>query len=389
MSVSHLFSEDVRRNPYAEYERFRREKPLWRDPGSGHWMIFDYAGVRRVLSDFETFSSKHGPADWMIFTDPPRHTWLRGLVSKAFTPKSIANLEPRIAALSSELIDQQIERGEMDLVADFSAALPLRVIGDMLGIPPADRARFGRWNDAILNMSYAIVGSPDASAVFHAFLAVTDEMREYLADLLARRQAEPQDDLLTRLASAELDGERLTSSDILGFFQLLLLAGSETTTNLINNAILCLIEHPAERRRLLENPELLPGAIEEVLRYRSPFQWMFRLAQRDVELHGQTVRTGQLVLAVMGSANHDPAQFPDPERFDISRDPNPHLAFGLGNHFCLGAPLARLEARIALGQLLNRLQNLELASTAPWEPRKGLHVHGPSKLPVRFQPAAV
>lgn len=384
--MSHLFSDDVRRNPYAEYARLRTEAPLFKDPGSGLWMVFDYAGVKRILTDYETFSSKHGPAEWMIFTDPPRHTRLRGLVSRAFTPRSIANLEPRIAALSRELIDAHIEQGGMDLALDFAMPLPMRVIGDMLGIPAVDRPRFARWNDAILNMSYTVVGSAESGATMNEFLAVTAEMGHYLSELLARRRVEPQDDLLTRLASAELEGERLTAQDILGFFQLLLLAGSETTTNLINNAILCLTEHPAELDRVSCDPELLPGAIEEVLRYRSPLQWMYRLVRRDVELHGRTIPAGQLVLAMMGSANHDPAQFADPERFDITRDPNPHLAFGLGNHFCLGAPLARLEARIALGQLLARLKNLQRTDAVPWEPRRGLHVHGPARLPIRFEP---
>lgn len=386
--MSHLFSDDVRHNPYAEYARLRRESPVCKDPITGLWMVFDYPGVKRVLTDYETFSSKHGPAEWMIFTDPPRHTRLRGLVSKAFTPRSIANLEPLIAALSRELIDAHIERGAMDLALDFAMPLPMRVIGDMLGIPAADGARFARWNDAILNMSYTVAGSAESGAMMNEFLAVTAEMGQYLSELLARRRVEPQDDLLTRLASAELDGERLTAQDILGFFQLLLLAGSETTTNLINNAILCLIAHPAELGRVAAHPDLLPGAIEEVLRYRSPLQWMYRLVRRDVELHGRTIPAGQLVLAMIGSANHDPAQFADPERFDITRDPNPHLAFGMGNHFCLGAPLARLEARVALGQLLARMKNLKRADAAPWELRRGLHVHGPARLPIRFAPGA-
>jgi cytochrome P450 len=259
------------------------------------------------------------------------------------------------------------------------------VIAEMLGIPPADHARFVRWNDVILRMSYLVVGSPDSAAVMAAFQSITAEMDDYLAALLVQRRAEARDDLLTRLAQAEIDGERLAQRDILGFFQLLLLAGSETTTNLITNAIVCFAEHPDQLARLRgSHMDLLPSAIEEVLRYRAPLQWMFRLTTREVELHGQTLPAGTLLLAVIGSANRDPRAFADPERFDIARERNPHLAFGHGNHFCLGAPLARLEGRVALGELLTRIGDFRLAGEQPWEPRKGLHVHGPTRLSIRF-----
>jgi cytochrome P450 len=368
------------------YEQIRSAPPLLRDPQSGLWMIFDYDGVKRVLNDPGTFSSRHGPAEWLIFVDPPRHTKVRALIALAFTPRSVANLEPRIRELSRQLLDQSIERGEMDLAADYAIPLPLMVIAEMLGIPLADRPRFKRWNDVILNMSYTVIGSEGAAEAAREFAAVTVEMNEYLTGLLKERREAPRDDLLTRLLEAKVDGERLTQQEILGFFQLLLLAGSETTTNLINNAILCFVENPGELSRLKASAELLPSAIEEVLRYRAPFQWMFRLAMCDVELHGQVVPAGNLVLAMMGSANHDPRQFPEPGRFDITRDPNPHLGFGHGIHFCLGASLARLESRIALSDLLERLKGFELASNVPWEPRKGLNVHGPNRLPIRFEP---
>jgi cytochrome P450 len=183
-----------------------------------------------------------------------------------------------------------------------------------------------------------------------------------------------------------VDGERLTQAEILAFFQLLLLAGQETTTNLINNAILCFVEHPDQLARLRAVPDLLPSAIEEVLRFRSPLQWIGRKTTCQVELHGQVIPAGRLVLAMIGSANRDPRQFPAADRFNIGRGDNGHLAFGQGLHFCLGAPLARLEARIALADLLERLKDLRLASDEPWEPRKGLHVHGPARLPIQFVP---
>ena len=383
-----LFSDDARRDPYPLYARARSDCPLFRRPASRLWMVFDYPTVWRVLSDHETFSSKHGP-EWIVFTDPPRHTKLRALVSKAFTPRSVAALGPRIEALSRGLLDAVAERGEMDLSAEYAVPLPMMVIAEMLGIPVEDRPRFVRWNDVILDMSYAVAGSPEAAAAVRAFHAATAEMDAYLAELLERRKAEPRDDLLTRLGEAEVDGERLTHGEILGFFQGLLVAGSETTTNLINSAVLCFAENPGELGRLRGAPELLPSAVEEVLRYRSPLQWMYRIARREVELHGQVVPAGAMVLAMIGSANRDPAQFADADRFDVTRDPNSHVAFGHGVHFCLGAPLARLEARVALTDLLLGLDGLEVAEMGPWAPRKGLHVHGPARLPVKFERVGV
>jgi cytochrome P450 len=381
--MSPIFSEDYLRNPYPTYAHLRANSPLLRHPESGLWMLFDYAGVHRALTDHEAFSSRRGP-DWMVFADPPRHTKLRALVSKAFTPRSILNLEQRIRDLSRELLDRVIPHGKMDLAIDFSIPLPLLVIAEMLGIPSSDRDQFKHWNDVMVNMSYTIPGGPQAAKAAADFAVTTGEMNAYLTRMIEQRKTNPTDDLLTRLAHSEVDGERLTQAEILGFFQLLLLAGSETTTNLVNNAILCFIEYPDQLSLLRARPELMTSAIEEVLRLRSPLQWMYRIPRRDIILHGQTIPEGKLVLPVMGSANRDPAQFVDPDRFDITRNPNPHLAFGHGSHFCLGAPLARLEAKIALTDLLSRMEDFTLASDQPWEPRRGLHVHGPSCLPIRF-----
>src|SRR5260221_5363344 len=212
-------------------------------------------------------------------------------------------------------------------------------------------------------------------------------MDAYLTDMIAQRRREPTDDLLTRLVAAEVDGERLTQEEILGFFQLLVVGGQETTANLINNAMLCFVEHPDQLARVKAAPDLLPLAIEEVLRYRSPLQWLMRTPTSDIELHGQTIPAGRLVLPMVGSANRDPRQFPEPERFDVTRDPNPHIAFGHGIHSCLGAALARLEARIAISDLLERLPNFRLSSDDPWEPRKALNVLGPARLQIRFEPS--
>jgi cytochrome P450 len=286
------------------------------------------------------------------------------------------------------LLDESIERGEMDLAADYAVPLPMMVIAEMIGIPSADWARFKRWSDAILRLSYTRSGGAEAVAAMDDFGEVSAEMSAYLTDAIARRRASPADDLLTRLVEAEVDGERLAHDEILGFFQLLLVGGQETTTNLINNAVLCLLENPDQLERLRRRPELLPSAIEEALRYRSPFQWLMRMPTRDVEMHGEVIPARKLVLAMVGSANRDPVQFADAGRFDIAREPNAHLAFGHGIHFCLGAALSRLEARIALADVLERLGGLALASDAPWEPRKALHVYGPTRLPVRFRPGS-
>lgn len=390
--MMNLLSDELRRSPFALYRELRANCPVFRDPRINMWMVFDYEGVKRALHDHDSFSSEVTPPTgkappWLVFSDPPRHTKLRALILRAFTPASIASLEPRMRELSRELLDPIVGRGEIDLVTEFAGPFPMLVIAEMLGIPAPDRPRFLRWSESIMNLSYSISGGAQAAQAISEHARVKQEIQEYLPALLASRRQSPQADLLTRLATAEVDGQRLSDDDILGFFQLLLAAGTETTTNLISNTILCLLEHPEERSRLAASPELLPSAIEEVLRYRSPGQMMFRETKCDVHMSGQTIPAGQFVLAMIGSANRDPAQFQDPERFDITRSPNPHIAFGHGIHFCLGSALARLESRVALTELLGRLRNFRPATDAPWEPRKALHIHGPTHLPLRFDPA--
>ena len=387
--MMNFLSDDLRRNPYPAYDQIRSASPVIHDIRTGLWMIFDYEGVKRALSDHDAFSSSPSFANrphppWLIFFDPPRHTKLRAMIMSAFTPRTVANFEPRIRELSRELLDRAVERGEMDLAAEFAVPLPMKVIAEMIGVPVRDWLQYKRWSDVILILSYAIFDDAEISRASKEFLAMTEEMRICVSEWIEQRRTAPQDDLLTRLVEAEVDGERLTLEEILGFVQLLLVAGQETTANLIDNAILCLIENPDQLARLRAAPGLLPSAIEEVLRYRSPIQWMYRATKRDVEVHGQVIPTGKLVLAMIGSANRDPKQFADAARFDITRDPNPHIAFSHGIHFCIGAPLSRLEARIALSDLLNRMDNLQLASSEPWEPRRALNVHGPAHLLIRF-----
>jgi cytochrome P450 len=386
-----LLGDMLRRNPYPAYDVMRRVAPVFHNSVHDLWMLFDFESVKRALHDPGTFSSRAAPPggqplDWLIFLDPPLHTKLRALITRTFTPRAVASLEPRIAALADGLLERVLERGEMDLVADFADPLPLLVIAEMLGIPVVDRQRLARWSDAILHLGDTIMGGERAARALAAYTAAKEEMRPYLTALLDERRASPKDDLLTRLVEAEVDGERLGEEELLSFFQLLLLAGTETTTNLISNAVLCFIEHPDQLARIRAEPGLLPAALEEVLRYRTPVQMVFRATTRDVELRGRVIPGGKLVLAMVGAANRDPRQFPRAGRFDITRASAPHVGFGHGAHFCIGAALARLEARVALSALLERARDVRLASRQPWAPRTGLNVHGPRSLPLRFIP---
>ena len=381
-----LFSDENRRNPYPLYDQIRAGFPVLRvPPPFDAWMLFEYDTVKWALNDHETFSSRVPAPPWFLFFDPPLHGKLRGLISQAFTPRMVASLEPRIRELARELLDQAVSWNQIDLTTAFAVPLPMKVIAGMIGIPDGEWPRFQQWSDVILRISYARSGGEQAGQAMRDFEAVTGEMAGYLERMIEQRRQFPQDDLLTRLVEAEVDGERLSHQEILGFFQLLIVAGQETTTNLISNAVLCLLEHTDQLARLGAAPGLLPTAIEEVLRYRSPVQWMMRTPRRDIQVGGHTIAVGQLVIPVIGAANRDPRQFQDAGRFDIARDPNAHVAFGHGIHFCLGAALSRMEARIALTELLERFRHIELATDQPWEPRPALHVHGPTHLPIRFE----
>jgi cytochrome P450 len=383
-----LASPDFRRNPFPAYEIARAAAPIMRDPRTGLWMLLDYDSVRLALTDHRSFSSGMAPAgrsnpDWLIFLDPPRHGKLRSLISKAFTPRAVSDLELRIRALSKQLLDKVADSGCMDVVADYAIPLPTMVVAEMIGIPAADWALFHGWSNGILLLSQTVV-APDPKAVM-AYGAVKAEMEPYLDAMIAKRRAEPRDDLLTRMVHAEVDGERLSKQEIVCFIELLIVAGQETTSNLIANSILCFAENPDQREQLAIAPQLIPSAVEEVLRYRSPVQWLFRTTLRDVTLREQTIPAGSVVIPVIGAANRDPQVFAEPNRFGIERSPNPHIAFGHGGHFCIGAPLARLEARIAIQDLFERLTNWQLAGTEPWEPRAAVHVHGPAAMKLRFK----
>jgi Cytochrome P450 len=382
----------LRRNPYPVYAAMRRVAPVVHLRRPGLWMLFDYESVRRALHDPDSFSSRAGPPgsaplDWLIFLDPPRHTSLRTTIARAFTPRAVAALEPRITAYTNELLDAVIDRGQMDLVADLAEPLPVLVIVEMMGLPPADAPRVKRWSEAILRLGDTILGGEVAARARRTYLEARGEMQPYVATLVHARRAAPRDDLLTQLLEADADGERLTDDEIFSFFQLLLLAGTETTTGLITNAVLCFLGHPGELARLRAVPALLPAAIEEVLRFQSPVQMVFRTTVRDVALRDRVIPAGELVLAMIGSANRDGRRFPHAHRFDIGRAPVPHVGFGHGIHFCLGAALARLEARVALSVLLSRVADLQRIDGRPWPPRTALNVHGPQAFPIQFTPA--
>jgi cytochrome P450 len=350
----------------------------------GSWSVFRYDDVERVLSDYSTFSSRFmGGGDStanplgasLVGTDPPRHRLLRSLVTQAFTPRKIAQLEPRIREISDELLDRAAPAGRMDLVGDFSYPLPVIVIAELLGIPSADRDRFKRWSDILVTGGGGGYGGTQR------------EMAEYFLRMIEEKRRAPGEDLISGLLAAEVEGESLSQTDLLGFCILLLVAGNETTTNLLGNAVLCLDDRPEVYEELRESPDLLPDAIEEVLRYRSPVQSMFRTVVKDTEVGGKTLRAGESAIAWIGSANRDEAQFSEPERFDLHRSPNRHIAFGHGIHFCLGAPLARLEARVALGMLVERCRGLRVVPGAPLEVLDSMVVYGVKHLPVTFEAA--
>ena len=375
-------------NPFPHYESMRRSDPVFQDPESGVWHVFGYGDVQRVLSDHATFSSRFSgdsPSETgqlfaasLINTDPPRHRQLRSLVTQAFTPRAVEALAPRIAALTEGLLEPVVPAGNTDLIEQLAYPLPVIVIAELMGIPAADRDRFKQWSDVIV--SQRPDGDEDRSPG-------NRDMVEYFLGMIEERRHRPGQDLISSLLMAEIDGQKLSVMELLGFCTLLLVAGNETTTNLIGNAVLCFTEAPGTAERLAAEPELLPQAIEEVLRYRSPVQSMYRVASVDTELRGRPIPAGSPIVAWIGSANRDEHQFPHPDVFDVGRSPNRHLAFGQGIHFCLGAPLARLEAKIALQAVLSRLPGLAVDPGARLERMDSTIVFGVKQLPVRWQAA--
>ncbi|HEX4216627.1 MAG TPA: cytochrome P450 [Candidatus Dormibacteraeota bacterium] len=345
------------------YRRMRDQAPVWRDPRTDVWHVYGYDAAAAILADHGTFSSdftlvrpeglEEMPGN-IITMDPPRHHQFRGLVSQAFTPRSIALLEDRIEAITEDLLDRIGDRDRIELVSDLANPLPVTVIAELLGVPATDRPQFQRWvDDGINRPAHTTDGNP-----LKPFL-------DYLQGHVAEHRTHPAPDLIGRLIEAEVDGRRLTDAEICGFSTVLLIAGNITTTHLLGNAALCLDEHPDAQRALRSDPSLIPAAIEEVLRYRSPVAQQERYTTREVRIGGAVVPARRMMRVWLHAANHDEREFDRPEEFRIGREPNRHLGFGKGVHFCLGAPLARLEARVALAALLRRYPWLRLDPSTP------------------------
>ncbi|MDP9823254.1 cytochrome P450 [Nocardioides massiliensis] len=360
------FDPDIIADPYPVYRQLRSEVPAYWSEQANTWVLSRYVDVCAALADPATYSSASGifPTPpgvdmtqlflpMLIMTDPPRHTALRKVVSKAFTPRRIAALEPHIHSIVDDLLDDSPKSDGWDFVSGFSGPLPAIVIADMLGVPRADRDRFRTW-------STTLIQSNPARGEFGPGLEAATSLYDYFSEFLAERRARPQDDLMSALVQADADGERLSEDELLGFCLLLLVAGHETTTNLLSNSAVVLAQQPDSRRQLADRPELVPGAVEELLRYDSPVQGLSRTLTRPVDVHGQRMATGDTVLLLFGSANRDDQAFPDADHFDLHRAPERQVAFGRGIHFCLGAALARLEARIALQALLARQPDWEV-----------------------------
>ncbi|MEN8158553.1 MAG: cytochrome P450 [Myxococcota bacterium] len=372
------------RDPYPTYAALREE------PVSGHgfslgdlYPISRYADCVRVLRNPSVFSStamilpgQEAEDTSLIGQDPPIHTGLRNIVNRGFTPRRIADLEAGIGARVEALVDALSGRDEIELIRDLAAPLPVMVIAELLGLDPDQHARFKRWAD---DMIVGSSGRGDAEADVDRSVA---ELRSFLEGAIEERRRRPGDDLVSVLIHAEEDAGVLTAREVLNFVQLLLAAGSETTTNLLGSAIFHGLRHPTQWAEVRRSPALVPALLEETLRFDSPVQLVMRLVTEDAEIGAAEVPAGERVFVLLGSANRDPAQFPDPDRFDIHRSTTGHLGFGLGTHFCLGASLARLQARLAVEALLAGLPGLALVGESV-EHHGSFLVRGPRSLPLR------
>jgi cytochrome P450 len=399
----HPIDPAVRRDPYALYERGRREHPAFVHMGLPIPLvsIFRYADVQAVLRDCELFSNdfargralspeiealgRQAPPS-MLGMDPPDHTRLRSLVNKAFTPRIVRQLEPRLREVAHELLDAALEQRDVDLVEALTYPLPVTAIAEIIGVPPADREQFKVWSDAaVATLGTAFFAPPGVEQVKQQ-MALREEMHRYFIPLAEARRREPQDDLLTGLVQAEHEGSKLDHEEMLAMLVLLLVAGNETTTTLIGNAVLTLQDHPGELKRLRDDPGLMPRAIDEVLRFSSPVQFDPRRATRATQIAGTPIEEDTLVLSWLGSANRDERVFERPDAFDVARQKNPHLAFGFGTHHCLGHNLARLEASVALEVLLARTSSFERTDDALLPLHPSPVFKAVTKLPVRLEP---
>jgi len=382
----------VHEDPYPFYRALRDEAPAYRNESLGFWALSRHADVLAAFKDPETFSNRHGVsldrdafhenADTtmsFLAMDPPRHTRMRALVSRGFTPRRVAELETRIAALAEEHLVALAGRARCDFIADFAGKLPMDVISELLGVPPEDRAALRTWADTVVHREDGMRGMPPEAG------AAALRMLEYFVRMVADRRRSPRDDLTGALLAAEIDGDRLSDREVIGFLFLMIVAGNETTTKLLGNAVYWLARSPEQRAAVERDPALVPRWVEETLRYDNSTQALARLVARDVELHGEKLRAGEKAVLLVGSANRDERAFPDPDRFDLDRSTSKSLSFGHGTHFCLGASLARLEGRVALGAFCRRFPR--------WQPEPegsvrvhSVNVRGFAQLPVRLAP---
>lgn len=372
--------------PFTWYKAMRTEAPVYYDASMNAWSLFLYEDVQSVISDYATFSSRFPEAEatadnlearQIIRTDPPLHRQLRSLVSQVFTPRRIATLEPMVTDLFAEILQPLLVQSEIDVMEDVAYAFPVAVISAMLGVPPEGR----RSLKPLIDQAFARRGD---QLRIDSSLPGLQEIYAYFRQLQNERLRLPQDDLISDLARAELAGERLSDEDLIGFCRILYSAGFVTTTNLIGNTFLCFSMFPEVEQQVRADRALLPGLIEEVLRYSSPVQSVTRLVTRDVEIRGQMLHAGDNLIAYTGSANHDERAFAQPEVFDPTRAANKHLSFGHGIHFCIGAPLARLEAPIAIGQMLSHMQHIQRVPGVEWEVSAARSLYGVKHLPITF-----
>ncbi|MEA2487974.1 MAG: hypothetical protein QOF16_1628 [Actinomycetota bacterium] len=388
------FDPEVHADPYPTYKRLRDTDPVHQSPFGG-LILTRYSDMARVLrdptmsSDFRNvelpFDVVQGPAQQledrqpsMLFLDPPDHDRLRNLVHKAFTARRIEHLRSKVVEVVDDLIARGREKGELDLVTDFAYPLPVAIICDLLSVPLEDQEIFRSWSRDLVQTLDPIV----TQDTMQRALESADAFKDYFRDLLESRRKHAQDDLLSALIAAEDEGNKLTEEELLVTLTLLLVAGHETTVNLISNGMLALLQNPREWQRLVDEPTLIRSAIEELLRFDSPVQFVARIPLEDMQIDGHQVEKHHEIVCILGAGNRDPQQFPEPDRLDIARRDNKHLAFSAGTHFCLGASLARLEGQIAISALAEQMPDIEPATLAP-ERRPTVTLRGLEKLPVK------
>ena len=386
------YGDAERRDPYPVFRALRDRAPAYHNEEWDFWAVSRFDDVISVLHDPETFCSGDGiilegsvtsPYPMILAMDPPRHTDLRKLVARAFAMKPVQGYEPEVRVLARDLVDAFASDGRVDLVPALSVQLPLLVIGAVLGIQRDDQLWF---RDQTVRLMHAHPGDPESMV---AGKAASTSLLDRFQVLIEERRRRPGDDVISDLIAAEEDGERLTADEIVGFCYLLILAGHETTMNLISNATLALAAHPDQRARLVAEPARIANAVEEVLRWDAPTQSQCRTTTRAVEMHGEHIPAGKKVMMLFGSAGRDDRVFADAERFDIGRELERHVSFGHGIHYCLGAPLARLEGRIAIEELLRAIPDWEVAADPATLPRiRSYMIRGPESLPLEFTPHA-